>query len=138
MPSSGEKKLEQQRKRRRAQSKPTQLIGGLTWNPCLVVGQPVPEGQLVVVGQNKQKLDELANKPNTDSFTTPTSELAQKLRKRRKSLDHAERVQNYAKSAGLSGLDFNVHLERTNVSGKYDRTSAELRQKWKNKGNAVF
>ena len=59
MPSSGEKKLEQQRKRRRAQNEPTHLVGGLTWNPCLVVGQPVPEGQLVVVGQ-KKKVDERA------------------------------------------------------------------------------
>ena len=48
----------ERKKKSRKRNEPTPLADGLTWHPCLVVGEPVPMGQLVVVGEKKQKLNE--------------------------------------------------------------------------------
>ena len=42
-----------------AKKAPAHLAGTMTWRPCLVVGEPIPEGQIVdvVVAQRKRKID---------------------------------------------------------------------------------
>lgn len=71
MPSNGEKRAEQQHARcakrseqqraRRAKHTPTRLSTGLTWHSCHVPvdGVPLPEGRLVVIGQQKRKIDDV-------------------------------------------------------------------------------
>ena len=44
----------ERKKKSRKRNEPTPLADGLTWHPCLVVGEPVPMGQLVVVGEKSR------------------------------------------------------------------------------------